>query len=68
MGVVSTTIMPPGAAHTYVRRDGIEHLAETVSFARVVTVSSPAGFGKTTAMLRWAELFGEKGRPVLWIA
>ncbi|MBL0115234.1 MAG: helix-turn-helix transcriptional regulator [Sphingomonadales bacterium] len=68
MGVVSTTIMPPRAAHTYVRRDGIEHLAETVSNARVVTVSSPAGFGKTTAMLRWAELFGEKGRPVLWIA
>lgn len=68
MGVVSTTIMPPRAAHTYVRRDGIEHLAETVGKARVVTVSGPAGFGKTTAMLRWAELFGEEGRPVFWIA
>jgi LuxR family maltose regulon positive regulatory protein len=68
MGVVSTTIMPPRAARTYVRRDGIEQLAETVSNARVVTVSSPAGFGKTTAMLRWAELFREEGRPVLWIA
>lgn len=68
MGVVSTTIMPPRAAHTYVRRVGIEHLAETVGKARVVTVSGPAGFGKTTAMLRWAELFREQGRPVLWIA
>ena len=68
MGLVSTTIMPPRAAHTYVRRVGIEHLAETVGKARVVTVSGPAGFGKTTAMLRWAELFREQGRPVLWIA
>ena len=68
MSLVSTTIMPPRAAHTYVRRVGIEHLAETVGKARVVTVSGPAGFGKTTAMLRWAELFREQGRPVLWIA
>lgn len=68
MGVVSTTIAPPKVAHRYVRREAIERLAESVGNARVVTVCSPAGFGKTTAMLRWAEIFAEQGRPVLWIA
>jgi LuxR family maltose regulon positive regulatory protein len=68
MGVVSTTIAPPKVAHRYIRREAIERLAEPVGNARVVTVSSPAGFGKTTAMLRWAEIFAEAGRPVLWIA
>ncbi len=68
MGVVQTVIAPPQVAHRYVRREAIEQLAESVGSARVVTVSSPAGFGKTTAMLRWAEIFLEQGRPVLWIA
>ena len=68
MGVVPTTIVPPRAAHRYVIRDSIERLVTDVGASRVVTVSSPAGFGKTTAMLRWAELLQEQGRPVLWIA
>ena len=68
MGVVSTTIAPPRVAHRYVPREAIERLAGRVGAARVVAVSSPAGFGKTTAMLRWAEIFAAEGRPVLWIA
>ena len=68
MGVVSTTIAPPRVAHRYVPRETIERLAGPIGAARVVAVSSPAGFGKTTAMLRWAEIFAEQGRPVLWIA
>jgi len=68
MGVVPTTIVPPRAAHRYVTRASIEHLLGDVGASRVVTVSSPAGFGKTTAMLRWADLLQQQGRPVLWIA
>jgi LuxR family transcriptional regulator, maltose regulon positive regulatory protein len=68
MGVVQTTIMPPRSAHHYVQRKEIEQLADIAGKARVVTVSSPAGFGKTTAMLRWADLLGNTGRPILWIA
>ncbi|MCW1402485.1 hypothetical protein OKA06_09150 [Novosphingobium sp. MW5] len=68
MGVVSTTIVPPRAAHKYVTRETIERLVDEVCASRVVTVSSPAGFGKTTAMLRWAETLHERGHPVLWIA
>ncbi len=68
MGVIPTTIVPPRAAHEYVRRETIEDLAAQVGESRVVTVTSPAGFGKTTAMLRWADLLGAQGRPILWIA
>ncbi|MEY2942903.1 MAG: hypothetical protein RLY97_917, partial [Pseudomonadota bacterium] len=68
MGVVPTTIIPPRSAHTYISRDVIERLADRVGASRVVTVSSPAGFGKTTAMLRWADILRGQGRPVLWIA
>jgi LuxR family transcriptional regulator, maltose regulon positive regulatory protein len=68
LDVVSTVIAPPKVAHSYVRRETIERLAALVGNARVVTVSSPAGFGKTTAMLRWAEIFASEARPVLWIA
>ena len=68
MGVVPTTIVPPRAAHEYVKREMIENLAGQVGSSRVVTVSSPAGFGKTTAMLRWANVLSDLGRPVIWIA
>jgi LuxR family transcriptional regulator, maltose regulon positive regulatory protein len=68
MGVIPTTVVPPRTAHKYVSRKSIEGLAEQVGQSRVVTVSSPAGFGKTTAMLRWAEVLQGQGRTVLWIA
>lgn len=68
MGLVHTTIVQPRAAHDYIPRKGIEGLAGKVGKARLVTVSGPAGFGKTTAMLRWAEMAGAQGRKVMWIA
>lgn len=68
MGVVATTIVPPRAAHSYVQRPTIERMATAVGAARVVTVSSPAGFGKTTVIRRWAEIFAGEGRPVLWLS
>jgi LuxR family transcriptional regulator, maltose regulon positive regulatory protein len=68
MGVVLTTILPPRVAHSYVKRAVIEQLVQTIGAARVATVSSPGGFGKTTAMLRWAEILGKGDRPILWIA
>lgn len=68
MGVVPTIIMPPRAAHQHVVRESIESLAAKISASRVTTVASPAGFGKTMAMLRWADVLAEQGRPVMWIA
>ena len=68
MGVVQTTIVPPRSARAYVKRDRIETLAGKIGDYRAVTVIAPAGFGKTTAMLRWADVLSESGRSVLWIA
>ena len=68
MGLVQTTIVPPRAAHEYVLRETIESLSGQVGKSRVVTVIGPAGFGKTTAMQRWAQLLGEQRRRVMWIA
>lgn len=68
MGVVQTTIVPPHAAHEHIVRGAIENLAPKVGNARVATVIGPAGFGKTMAMLRWAELLNDEGRQVMWIA
>ncbi len=68
MGLVSTTIAPPKVANRYIEREAIERLTKVIGEARVVTVTSPAGFGKTVAMLRWAKTFSEQRRPVLWIA
>lgn len=68
MDIVPTIIMPPRAAHQHVIRGSIESLAAKVSASRVTTVVSPAGFGKTMVMLRWADLLAQQGRPVMWIA
>ena len=68
MGVVQTTIVPPRSARAYVKRDRIEALAGKIGNYRAVTVIAPAGFGKTTAMLRWADVLCEGGRSVLWLA
>jgi LuxR family maltose regulon positive regulatory protein len=66
--VVPTCVMLPQAAHDYVEREVIEQFAHRVAASRVVTVISPAGFGKTTAMRRWLEILRDQGRPVIWVA
>lgn len=68
MEVVPSRVRLPLAAHDYVEREAIEQLADRVAASRVVTVTSPAGFGKTTAMRRWSEILRKQGRPVLWVA
>src|SRR5690606_14692440 len=67
MGVVSTAIAPPRSTHKYIKRKAIEDLAPRISESRITTICGPAGSGKTTAMLRWAEIFKEEDRPVLWL-
>lgn len=68
MGVVSTAIAPPRSTHKYIKRKAIEDLAPRISESRITTICGPAGSGKTTAMLRWAEILKEEDRPVLWLA
>ena len=68
MSVVPTTILPPRVTRTLVRRPAIEALTEKIAQSRLTAVSAPAGSGKTTAMLFWADRLKEQGRPMLWLA
>ncbi|WP_404476613.1 LuxR C-terminal-related transcriptional regulator [Novosphingobium sp. BL-52-GroH] len=68
MNVVPTTILPPRVMRTVVSRKTIEDLTEKVARSRLTAVSAPAGSGKTTAILYWADRLREQGRPVLWLA
>ncbi len=68
MNVVPTTVLPPRAIRTVIDRPALAALTEKVGRSRVTALSAPAGSGKTTAMLYWADQFREAGRPVLWLA
>ncbi len=68
MGIVPTTIVPPRAARTMIRRPALEKLVEPVGESRVTTVCAPAGSGKTSALLFWTDTYSKAGRPILWLA
>jgi LuxR family maltose regulon positive regulatory protein len=51
-----------------IRRAALVALTERVAQSRMTVVSAPAGSGKTTAMLFWADELRAQGRPVLWLA
>jgi LuxR family maltose regulon positive regulatory protein len=68
MGVVPTTIIPTRARRILIARQRIVDLTASVGDSRVTTICAPAGSGKTTAALYWADRFRDDGRPVLWIA
>ena len=68
MNVVPTTVLPPRVTPTLVRRPTLEALTDKIAQSRLTAISAPAGSGKTTAMLFWADRLRETGRPVLWLA
>ena len=68
MTVVPTAIVPPRSTHMPIRRAALVALTERVAQSRMTVVSAPAGSGKTTAMLFWADELRAQGRPVLWLA
>lgn len=68
MAVVPTIVLPPRITPTLIERPALAALTEKVAQSRMTMVSAPAGSGKTTAMLYWAERLRAQGRPVLWLA
>src|SRR3546814_8743321 len=68
MGIVTSSIVPPRAARPVIVRDALAQLTQAIGESRVTMVCAPAGSGKTTAMLYWAEELRKTGRPVLWLA
>ena len=68
MSLLSTVVVPPKVPHEQIKRVELEGKLDAVDASRVTTVFAPAGYGKTMAVLRWADMLAEKGRPVLWLA
>ncbi len=68
MGFISTAIGAKRLEEAIVARERLLGFLEDIGKSRVTTVSAPAGYGKTSAMMQWAQSFAEQGRKVLWIA
>ena len=68
MAVVPTIVLPPRITPTLIERPALLALIPKVALSRMTVVSAPAGSGKTTAMLFWAERLRAEGRPLLWLA
>lgn len=68
MGFISTAIEPKRPGGAIVARERLLGFLEDIGKSRVTTVSAPAGYGKTSAMMQWAQSFAEQGRKVLWVA
>ncbi|WP_336971295.1 LuxR C-terminal-related transcriptional regulator [Sphingobium aromaticiconvertens] len=68
MAVVPTIVLPPRMTSTLIERPALAALTDKVAGSRMTIVSAPAGSGKTTAMLFWADRFRVQGRPVIWLA
>ncbi|MBW8814022.1 MAG: hypothetical protein JF588_11410 [Caulobacterales bacterium] len=68
MTVVPNCVVPPRITPTLIERPALSRLADEVGSSRMTVLSAPAGSGKTTAMLFWADQFAAAGRPVLWLA
>ncbi len=57
-------VIPPIRSGTVLRPRLLEKLEAGVE-GRVILLSAPAGFGKTTLMAHW--LLGDSGRPAAWL-
>lgn len=68
MSVMPTVVVPPRAPHDQIVRPNLEAKIDAVDRSRVTTVFAPAGFGKTIAVLQWANALAARNRPVLWLA
>jgi LuxR family maltose regulon positive regulatory protein len=68
MGVVPTAIARPHAPHVQIERHHLEAMIDAVDASRVTAVYAPAGYGKTMAVLQWAEALTARNRAVMWLA
>jgi len=68
MGVVPSVMAQPRPPHVQIRRDHLIAMTDAIDASRVTSVHAPAGYGKTMAVLQWAEALKARGRDVLWLA
>jgi LuxR family maltose regulon positive regulatory protein len=68
MKVIPTSALPHRITPTLIERAAMRDLTAKVRDSRLTMVSAPAGSGKTTSMLYWADLLRAQGHPLLWVA
>jgi LuxR family transcriptional regulator, maltose regulon positive regulatory protein len=66
--LLQTKIQLPPLRSGHVARERIMFQIGAESMARLVLVSAPAGFGKSSALIQWAHGLREKGTLVVWYA
>ena len=66
--LVSTKLRPSQARPKLVARPRLIKRLDPEAGRRLTLVSAPAGFGKTTALGKWAKDQMDKGRPVAWLS
>ncbi len=66
--LLRTKIQLPPLRSGHVARERIQLQIEADSTARLVLVSAPAGFGKSTVLIQWAHGLRERGVLILWYA
>ena len=66
--LVSTKLRPSQSRPKLVARPRLVERLAPEAGRRLTLVSAPAGFGKTTLLVKWARDQADKGRPVAWLS
>ncbi len=64
--IISTKLHLPTPPHSLVPRARLTARLETGTRGKLILLSAPAGFGKTTLIAEWADQYGQ-GRLVSWV-
>lgn len=65
--VIRTKIMAPVEPQDVIVRPRLEDQLEDAWTSRVSLVQAPAGYGKTTLLMRWFQMLRQQGAQVAWL-
>jgi LuxR family transcriptional regulator, maltose regulon positive regulatory protein len=68
MSLLSTKIILPPLQTGHIDRQRLRHLIPLRPDVRLVLISAPAGFGKTSCLLEWCHHSMQNGARVIWYA
>ncbi|HEY5996670.1 MAG TPA: tetratricopeptide repeat protein, partial [Candidatus Deferrimicrobiaceae bacterium] len=65
--VSRSKLIPPGAGRFIVSRPRLDQWFDGASWAKLILVRMPSGFGKTTVMLQWLARLRERKEAAVWL-
>ncbi|TXH36247.1 MAG: hypothetical protein E6Q98_12285 [Rhodospirillaceae bacterium] len=66
--LISTKYRLPPSPANLVERRRLQSLLNKVAGRKLTTISAPAGFGKTTLLLQWAQRLTQEGSRIAWLS